>query len=50
VAAPGAVVLSGDALAELSPELFTTRPLGPQAVRGIDAPVEAFEVHVVPQH
>jgi class 3 adenylate cyclase len=44
VAAPGTVVLSGDALGELSSDQFTARPLGPQAVRGLDAPVEAYEV------
>ncbi len=44
VAAPGAVVVTADALAELSLDLFVATPLGPQAVRGLDAPVEAFEV------
>jgi len=43
VAQPGTVCVSSQTLAELGEE-FTTRPLGPQRLRGVAMPVECHEV------
>ncbi len=44
VAAPGELVATVEVVAELSPEVWSVRPLEPVELRGFEGPVQAFHV------